>query len=188
MLKKKTVLRGREVEYTVKKSSRARHLRLAVYCDASVVVTVPQYFGEWGIDRFLKAKSGWLLGKIDYFLRTGKTIPTIRRTKRDYKKYREQARAFVHERVEKLNAIYNFSFNKIFIKNHKSRWGSCSIKKNLNFNYKIIFLPERLAEYIVAHELCHLGEFNHSHKFWSLVERTIPDCKLLAKQVKKQVL
>lgn len=184
----KILLRGHEIEYTIKKSTRARRLRVAVSCDATVVVTAPVWLGEHKIERFLKEKANWLLGKIDYFLRTGKPLRTHCGGRREYKKYREQAREFARAKVKKINEMYNFSFGKIFIKNHKSRWGSCSIKKNLNFNYKIIFLPERLAEYIVAHELCHLGEFNHSRNFWNLVSRAVPDYKEIKKQIKKQIL
>ena len=185
-MRRKTVLHNREVLYTVKKSARARRLRVAVYCDASVIVTAPMDLGEYKIERFLKEKASWLLDKLDYFLLLGKTV-RIGGGRREYKKYREQAREFVQAKVEKINKIYNFSFGKISIKNHKTRWGSCSKKKNLNFNYKIIFLPEKLAEYIVAHELCHLQEFNHSRKFWSLVSRAMPNYPDLIGEIKKQV-
>ena len=181
------MLCDREVEYTVKKSARARRLRVAVYCDASVVVTVPVDFGEHKIEKFLKEKASWVLDKLDYFLQLGKTV-RIGGGRREYKKYREQAREFVRTKVEEKNKIYKFSFGKITIKNHKTRWGSCSKKRNLNFNYKIIFLPEKLAEYIVAHELCHLREFNHSQKFWNLVGRAVPNYKDVAKQIRKQIL
>ncbi len=56
---------------------------------------------------------------------------------------------------------------------------------NLNFNYKIVLLPDELADYIVAHEICHLGEFNHSKSFWSLLEKTIPDYMLRRNALKK---
>ena len=180
------MLHDREVEYTVKKSARARRLRVAVYCNASVVVTVPIDFGEYKIERFLKEKASWVLDKLDYFLRLGKTT-RISGGRREYKKYRERAREFALAKVEKINRIYNFSFGKIFIKNHKTRWGSCSKKRNLNFNYKIIFLPEQLAEYIVAHELCHLQEFNHSHKFWNLLVRAIPDYRERTRELKSKL-
>lgn len=186
-MRRKTVLHNREIEYTIKKSSRARRLRVAVYCDASVVVTVPVDFGDFKIEKFLKEKATWVIDKIDSFLRLGKTVH-IGGGRREYKKYREQAREFVQTKVDKINKIYKFSFGKISIKNLKTRWGSCSKKRNLNFNYKIIFLPEHLAEYIIAHELCHLQEFNHSQKFWNLVGRAIPNYKEIVSQIKKQIL
>ncbi len=88
---------------------------------------------------------------------------------------RIQARLFIHERLTYWNQFYNFSYKRVFIKNQKTRWGSCSKNGNLNFNYKIIYLPPHLADYIIVHELCHLGEFNHSKRFWNLVEKTIPE-------------
>ncbi len=99
----------------------------------------------------------------------------MRRNRRQYLKVREHARALVHERIAHFNAAYGFAVGKVFIKNHRSRWGSCSEKGNLNFNYKLAFLPPELADYIIVHELCHLGEFNHSANFWNLVARTVPD-------------
>mgnify|MGYP001580115796 FL=1 len=183
----KTLLNNREIEYQIKKSARARCLRVAVYCDASVVVTTPVFLGDFRAERFLKEKANWVLSKIDYFLRLGKTV-RIYGGKREYKKHREQARLFVMEKVEKINKIYNLSFGRISIRNQKSRWGSCSKKRNLNFNYKIIFLSERLAEYIVAHELCHLQEFNHSRNFWNLLSTAVPDYQQRRKELRKGIV
>ncbi len=186
MKRRKTILHNREVEYTVRKSARARRLRVAVYCDASVVVTVPVDFGENKVERFLKEKASWVLDKLDSFLRLGKTV-RLGGGKREYKKYSEQAREFVLTKVKKINKVYKFSFGNVSIKNHKTRWGSCSKKRNLNFNYKIIFLPDKLAEYIVAHELCHLQEFNHSQKFWNLLSRAIPDYRERTQILKSRI-
>jgi len=88
---------------------------------------------------------------------------------------REVARIFVENRISYFNKFYNFKINRIAIKNTKTRWGSCSSKGNLNFNYKIIYLKPELADYLIVHELCHLGELNHSRRFWALVSKTIPD-------------
>lgn len=88
---------------------------------------------------------------------------------------KEQARAFVHSRLNVLNAYYGFVYHRVAIRNQKTRWGSCSKKGNLNFNYRIVSLPFHLADYIIVHELCHLGEFNHSQKFWNLVAQAVPD-------------
>lgn len=100
-----------------------------------------------------------------------------------YQAHKEAARSFVHARLEVLNAQYGFVYGKVAIRDQKSRWGSCSSKKNLNFNYRILFLPSALADYIIVHELCHLGEFNHSPAFWRLVARVIPDHVSLRRQL-----
>lgn len=90
---------------------------------------------------------------------------------------KKEARDFVVGAVEKFNTHYGFSIGNITIRNQRSRWGSCSKKGNLNFNFRIVELPPHLAEYIVVHELCHIGEFNHSRAFWARVEETVPDWK-----------
>lgn len=106
-------------------------------------------------------------------------------TKRFTKSKKEKARIFVENRISYFNKFYNFEINRIAIKNTKRRWGSCSSKKNLNFNYKIIYLKPELADYLIVHELCHLGELNHSKRFWGLVFETIPDYDKINKELKK---
>jgi predicted metal-dependent hydrolase len=104
---------------------------------------------------------------------------------KEYKKYKEQARAVVIRKIIEFNASYNFNFGRISIRNQKTRWGSCSKKGNLNFNYRLVFIPDALVDYIIVHELCHLGEFNHSKNFWNLVARTIPDHAQFRKQLRQ---
>ena len=66
---------------------------------------------------------------------------------------------------------------RVTIREQKSRWGSCSSKGNLNFNWKLIMAPPEALDYVVIHELCHLYEFNHSPRFWALVEAQMPEYK-----------
>jgi hypothetical protein len=109
----------------------------------------------------------------------------LRRGRKRYIQYKEVARALVHAKLAYYNQFYNFKLNKVFIKNHRSRWGSCSSKGNLNFNYNIVFLPPETADYLVVHELCHLSAFNHSPKFWALIEHTVPNYKVLRKELRR---
>lgn len=102
-----------------------------------------------------------------------------------YQKYKSEARALVLKKLEKYNEVYNFKYGRVSIRDQRTRWGSCSKKGNLNFNYKIVFLPEELADYIIAHELCHLKEFNHSSRFWDLVSRVFPNHLDLRKKLRK---
>lgn len=88
-----------------------------------------------------------------------------------------RAKKIIQERLRHFNQEYSFVFERVAVKDLRSRWGSCSSKKNLNFHYKLLFLPVELLDYVVVHELCHLVEMNHSYKFWQLVGKTIPDYK-----------
>jgi predicted metal-dependent hydrolase len=107
-----------------------------------------------------------------------------RRNRRSYLKYRGEARKLVKEKLEVFEKLYGLKYGRVAIRNTKSRWGSCSTKGNLNFNYKIVFLPPALADYLIIHELCHLKEFNHSVRFWNLVQLAAPDYKKLRKELK----
>ena len=73
---------------------------------------------------------------------------------------------------------------RIAIREQKSRWGSCSSKGNLNFNWKLIMAPPQALDYVVIHELCHLHEFNHSPRFWTLVAGQMPDYEVWKKWLK----
>ncbi|MSU60381.1 MAG: M48 family peptidase [Candidatus Staskawiczbacteria bacterium] len=112
----------------------------------------------------------------------------MKRNRKEFLYYKERARLLVQNRIAHYNKIYHFKFNRIAIRNQRSRWGSCSKKGNLNFNYKIMLLPEKMADYVILHELCHLGEFNHSKNFWKLMAMRMPDYAKIKKQFKKIVL
>ncbi len=98
---------------------------------------------------------------------------------------REQAMNLVESIIKRFNSFYNFKINRVAIKNTKRRWGSCSSKGNLNFNYKIIYLKPHLADCLIVHELCHLGELNHSKRFWALVSQTIPNYAKINLELRK---
>ncbi len=121
--------------------------------------------------------------KIDFFQQT-KGFGISKLSREDYLQNKERFFLVASERVEYFNKTYGFEYNKISIKDQKTRWGSCSRRRNLNFNYKIMFLPDELRDYVIVHELCHLGEFNHSKNFWNLVAQTLPNFKEIKKQFK----
>jgi len=183
---KSIILKDKRINYKIRKSKRAKRLRLAVYCDGSVIVTQPRNISLNRIEYFIKVKSKWILNKLDFFNNLKRRIP--KGNYEDYIKNKERALNQINIRAKELNKTYGYKFNKINIKNQKTRWGSCSIKRNLNFNYRLIYLPNRIIDYVVVHELCHLKEFNHSKRFWSLVEKGIPDYKDIKKEFKNKGL
>ena len=88
---------------------------------------------------------------------------------------RELARKEITTLVNFFCERYNYTYNRIAIKNQKTRLGSCSTKKNLNFNWQITKFPRAVKEYIIKHEIAHLVHQNHSKNFWEEVEMLDPN-------------
>lgn len=116
-----------------------------------------------------------ILGRMWSRRRSRRSRPRRPAERRHYELHREAARQLVHDRLVHHNAHYQFTWGRVAIKAHRSRWGSCSSLGNLNFNYRILFLPAHLADYIIVHELCHLKELNHGPRFWALVAERCPN-------------
>lgn len=91
--------------------------------------------------------------------------------------YKERARAYLQERVAYYSRIMRVTYKKITIREQKTCWGSCSSKKNLNFNWKLILMPKEILDYVVVHELAHLKYMNHSQDFWKEIESVLSDYK-----------
>lgn len=108
------------------------------------------------------------------------------RSKKHYLQNKSEARKIILQTLIFFADLYGVKYKKVAVKNQKTRWGSCSKSGNLNFNYKIAFLPKEQRDYILVHEVCHLIEFNHSKRFWAEVEKTIPNYKEIRKKIKTQ--
>jgi len=97
-------------------------------------------------------------------------------------KSRELLRNWLHTKAKSIlvptlqqsSNLYQIKFNKVSIRGQKTRWGSCSTLGNINLNRNLLFLPPELVSYLMLHELCHIVQPNHSHRFWSLVESFEP--------------
>lgn len=94
-----------------------------------------------------------------------------------YYTHKEEARMLILSQLDFFNQDNMFIFNRVAIRDQKRCWGSCSSKGNLNFSYKLLFLPPCLRDYIIVHELCHLNVLNHSANFWGVVLGQMPDYK-----------
>ena len=162
-------------------------MRLVVNPNGAVVVTIPHQFGEIVAERFILEKMRWISQRIALFKQHADTS-VARYTNNDYVAHKENASILIKKKVDYYASIQGYKYSLICIKNQKARWGSCSRKGNLNFNYKIIFLPEHIQDYIIAHELCHLKELNHSRRFWQLVGDVLPAYKESRKKLQRYVI
>jgi len=172
------------INYNIKESKKTKRLRIVVNCDAGVSVVIPKGFNKNLVDSFISEKSQWIKEKIEHFESRKKIERPKSIVQGSYYTCNARAKRMIKERVEHFNSFYNFKYNRIAIKKQSTRWGSCSGKKNLNFNFKLLFLPQELADYVVVHELCHLQEMNHSKKFWDLVAKVFPNFKEIRKEMR----
>jgi predicted metal-dependent hydrolase len=227
----------REVPFIMRRSLKARSLRLQIVLDdPKIILTAPRFAMNFEITRFLKNRLPWIekqWSKIEkqtrlrptpkhmsgdtyyYFgepvtliidpsskkrpeikIRDDKmkisiyknatrseSVKAIKKTIEKF--YKKKAEEVVHDRLEHFNEHYGFTYRRVTMRNQKSRWGSCSRDKNLNFNWRLIMAPIEVIDYVVVHEMCHLGQMNHSKNFWNLVAETIPDYKVFRKWLRE---
>jgi predicted metal-dependent hydrolase len=174
-----------DMEYEIVESTRAKNLRIAVHPDGRVVVTKPARMPMRAVEKWVTAREAWVEDIRAKFQKSSERfekkhgtpieLPKLRRGSAGYKEAVQNARALARGRLAHFNRTYDFTCGSISIRNQKTRWGSCSARGSLSFNYRIALIPPELADYLVVHELCHTKEHNHSVRFWAQVARTIPD-------------
>ncbi|MGE4399703.1 MAG: M48 family metallopeptidase [Campylobacterales bacterium] len=98
---------------------------------------------------------------------------------------RDEAKRIITPKAEDIASFYSVKYEKISFRDVKSRWGSCSARKNLSFSSRLVGAPKSVIEYVVTHEICHLKELNHSPRFWSHVSALLPSYKESEKWLKE---
>lgn len=173
-MKRSLTSNGSTFFYTLKRSFLSKRLRILIKSSGDVMVTAPRIISLHRIELFLKDHTNWILEKLENIKALQKQT-VLQKGQLGLHANSARARKLAHDRAAYFAAVYGVSYNRISIKNQSTQWGSCSSKKNLNFNYKIVFLPPDLADYVVVHEICHLLQMNHSPKFWKEVAKTFPN-------------
>lgn len=98
--------------------------------------------------------------------------------------YEEHALARLTEKTNRYAGIMGVSPKSISVRDYKSRWGSCSSKGDISYNWRIIIAPHHIVDYVVVHELCHLKHPNHSPAYWRSVKREIPEYEVCRRWLK----
>jgi predicted metal-dependent hydrolase len=194
---------GPEIPYTVRRSSRARRVRVNVHAHTGVEVVLPARAAEreaaaairelrpWIERRLAEAREtmaviaerGASLPYLDATLRLvaepgrtrahrrgeqllvpgGDARPAIERF------YRRAARAEIAPRLDRASAAAGLRYSGLDIRAQRTRWASCSSRGRMSFNWRLLLAPERVLEYVVWHEVCHLEVLDHSPRFWALL-------------------
>ncbi len=180
---------GEGFEYEIIRRPRLRNLKIVIQKNQEVQVLIPKsrlyVITQKQIEKILAEKFEFIMKSRKRYKEKKKKYPELFNDSREhYLQYKEVARELIQSKVDYYCRRYGFEYGKISIRNQRTRWGSCSVKGNLNFSYRLLFLLPEEQDYIVVHELCHLKEQNHSHRFWSLVEEILPNYKMLDRAIK----
>ncbi len=100
--------------------------------------------------------------------------------------YRKEAKEYLPNRLAELARAHGFEYRRVFIKNHRSRWGSCSVKNNINLSLHLMRLSDHLIDYVMLHELVHTEVKNHSSAFWDRLAKVCPNVQLLRKELRRK--
>lgn len=185
-MKKEIKTHNETIPYTMKSVRFSKSVRLIVHGDGSLVLTKPLWVSVKRAESFLQEKIEWIIETIRVAKANQPALLARQGTEEEYAALKDKALRFVMERVSYINReFYQFAYGKVTVRNQKTRWGSCSKTGNLSFSYRILLLSPDCADYLIAHELCHLKEFNHSAKFWKLVAQASPKYRTLRREMKR---
>lgn len=165
----KIVYNGEIIPYEVKKS-KIKNLYIYVK-NGKVTVKAPIRLKDKHIHDFVIKKSKWIYEKIKQEKEQPKVIETIEQ------KDVEKLERLVKGNIEKYTQLLKEKPNKVRIREITYAWGSCSSNRNITINKKLALKEEKVIEYVVLHEMCHLKYMNHSKEFWTLVGKYLPDYK-----------
>ncbi len=169
-------------DYTLIRSER-KTLAIQVKPDGRIIVRAPKRLSDCKIEKFVSDNEEWIHKARIQVMETAKKRRLF--TEEDRRAGMEAAANDIPGRVSYFAGRMGVDYGKITIRGQKTRWGSCSSKGNLNFNWKLMLLPENVRDYVVVHELAHRREMNHSAAFWAVVEEELPDYRERQKLLKE---
>lgn len=158
---------------------------MEIRSDGSVVVRIPNRTPQWMVKRFVAGHARWIYEKRTKIMekKPCEEVYTFPEWESLSAAERKKAKEKIVARVEHFAEVMGLTYGSVSMRNQKSRWGSCSSKGNLNFNYRLAYLPEELLDYVVVHELAHRRHMDHSKDFWNEVNTYYPNYKNCKKQL-----
>ena len=173
-----------EPEYELIKSSRKT--LAAEIKQGRLIIRAPHQAADDDIRRFIQKNRQWIenhLAKSRSREAAAESIPKL--TPEELHNRAQQALKVIPARAAYYAPLIGVTYGRITIRNQTSRWGSCSSAGNLNYNWKLVRMPEKVMDYVVIHELAHRKEMNHSARFYQIVEQQMPDYRIWQKWLKE---
>lgn len=170
------------------RSSR-KTLAIEVRPDGTIRIRAPRFCTNAEIRRFLQKNRGWIAGKLEQAVRRQQRRDTPEGrpfTEQELRELADRAKRELPPRIRRFAKEMGVTYGRITIRCQKTRWGSCSVKGNLNFNCLLMLVPAEIQDYVLVHELAHRREMNHSPRFWRIVEEVLPDYRRRKQWLKRE--
>jgi predicted metal-dependent hydrolase len=162
-------------EYRILRSRR-RTLSLEITPAGEVLIRAPLRLSNAAIRAFAESKGDWIAKHLALREERKAAAPDQPRLSAgEAEALRKRAKELFPRRAAHYAPLLGVDYGRITVRGQHSRWGSCSAKGNLNFNYLLLLAPPEVLDYVVVHELCHRREMNHSPRFWAQLGRVLPD-------------
>jgi predicted metal-dependent hydrolase len=160
------------------RSLRARRMNVSIRPVKGVRVAIPRSYTLDEAMRFVRSRGEWIREQLSHLTRAKERHMDLFDPQLTLFDSLE-ARQILTKRIKELSELHALPFERLYIKEHRSLWGSCSQKLNISLNIKLARLPEELSDYVIVHELAHTRWRGHGPRFWSLVEKMIPNAREL---------
>ena len=181
MKSKKFRIRG-VGDVLLERSNRAKHISLSIRPFRGARVAVPRGVSFAAAEKFAHSKTNWIKKHLEKMVSIEKQAEVLKESKPID---RVEAGKYLVERLNELCRRNGFQYNRVFVKNQKTRWGSCSNKNNINLNVNLVRLPDELIDYVMLHELVHIRIKDHSRRFWEALSKFVEDPKSLDKKLRQ---
>ena len=168
------------MEYTLIRSRR-KTLSIEITPRGEILVRAPARTSRRDIQYFLESRRDWIAAHLAKLEPAPEQLSAA-----DLQLLAARAKETIPPRVAAFGAQLGVTFGRITIRCQKTRWGSCSVQGNLNFNCLLMLAPEAVLDYVIVHELCHRKQMNHSAQFWAEVERILPNYQEPRRWLKQQ--
>lgn len=165
------------------RSKKAKRVNISVTPFTGVRVAVPHGLSFQKAEGFVYTKTGWIQRHLDRINQYAEKAEPASVAPAGID--RAEAKRQLTGRLERLAGKHGFTYNRVFMRNQRTRWGSCSGKNNISLNMKISHLPEELMDYVILHELAHTRVKNHSNDFWALMDALVGNGKAKAASLRE---